>query len=248
MIKIFKNRNWTFKEKLKFFYSVNWIKTLYFNFKKFPYSIAKKLPVFFYGSVKFTNIDGEITIASPIHTAMIGFGQKYEKQTRQIGIAEINLVGHIHFKGYAQFGKDYFLFISKNAYCEFGNMASIGSKGKIICYNKIELGDYARIGFESQVIDTNFHEMKDFENNVILPLSKSIYIGDYNFISNRVSILKGSRTGDYCTIASNSLCSKDYTKLGENILIGGVPAKLIRQNISRDWDGEMDKLHTSLII
>jgi acetyltransferase-like isoleucine patch superfamily enzyme len=248
MGKLLKNRKLTFKEKLKFFFSVNWIKTIYFNFKKFPYPIAIKLPVFFYGRVKFTNIDGEITIDSPISSAMIGFGQRYEKQTRHIGIAEVNLVGHIHFKGYAQFGKDYFLFITKKGYCEFGNMASIGSLGKIICYNKIVLGDYARIGFESQVIDTNFHEMKDFENNIQLPISKPIHLGNYNFISNRVTILKGTKTSDYCTIASNSLCSKDYTDLNKNSLIGGVPAKLIRKNISRDWEGEMDKLHTSLII
>jgi hypothetical protein len=31
--------------KLKFYSGVNWSKTLYFNFKKFPYRIAK-LPVF----------------------------------------------------------------------------------------------------------------------------------------------------------------------------------------------------------
>jgi acetyltransferase-like isoleucine patch superfamily enzyme len=247
MIRIFINKK-GIKEKIKFFFSINWIKTIYFNYKKFPYSIAKKLPVFIYGSVKLTNIDGEITIDSPIRTAMIGFGQQYEKPTRHIGIAEINLVGHLHFKGYAQFGKDCFLFVSKSGYCEFGNMTSLGSSGKIICYNKIVLGDYARIGFESQLIDTNFHEMKDLENDIKLPITAPIYIGNYNFISNRVSILKGTKTPDYCTIASYSLCSKDFTNLGENILIGGVPSKLIRQNISRDWEGEMDKLHTSLTI
>ena len=247
MIKIFKNKK-GIKKKIKFFFSINWIKTIYFNFKKFPYPIAKKLPVFFYGSVKLTIIDGKITIDAPIKTAMIGFGQQYEKSTRHIGIAEITLVGHLHFKNYAQFGKDCFLFIAKNGYCEFGNMASLGSSGKIICYDKIVLGDYARIGFESQLIDTNFHEMKDIENGTKLPMTAPIEIGNYNFISNRVSILKGTKTPDYCTIASNSLCTKDFTDLDENCLIGGVPAKLIRQSISRDWEGELKRLLVSLKI
>ena len=50
------------KNKIKFFFSVNWIKTIYFNFKKFPYPIAKKLPVFFYENVKFSNINAEILL------------------------------------------------------------------------------------------------------------------------------------------------------------------------------------------
>jgi len=247
MIKIFKNKK-GFKKKIKFFFSINWVKTIYFNFKKFPFPIAKKLPVVIYGSVRLTSIDGKITIDAPIKAAMIGFGQQYEKPSRHIGIAEINLVGHLHFKGYAQFGKDCFLFIAKNGYCEFGNMSSLGSSGKLICYNKIVLGDYARIGFESQLIDTNFHEMKDLENDTKLPMTAPINIGNYNFISNRVTILKGTKTPNYCTIASNSLCTKDYTNFDENCLIGGVPAKLIKQNILRDWEGENERLNTSLIV
>lgn len=247
MTNIFNNKM-GIKKKIKFFFSINWIQTIYFNFKKFPYSIAKKLPVFFYGSVKFTNIDGNITIDAPIKTAMIGFGQQYEKSTRHMGIAEITLAGHLHFKSNAQFGKDYFLFIAKSGYCEFGNMASLGSTGKIICYDKIVLGDYARIGFESQLIDTNFHDMKDIENDAKLPMTAPIEIGNYNFISNRVSILKGTKTSDYTTVASNSLCTNDYSKLDKNCLIGGVPAKLLRQNISRDWEGEKIRLNSSLIV
>ena len=49
-------------KKFKIYYSINWTKTLYFNFKKFPFSVAKQLPVFFYGSVKFTSIAGKIEI------------------------------------------------------------------------------------------------------------------------------------------------------------------------------------------
>jgi hypothetical protein len=67
-------------------------------------------------------------------------------------------------------------------------------------------------------------------------------------MSNRVSVLKGTQTPDFCTVASNSLCTKDYTSLGENILIGGVPAKLIRSNISRDWSGEKQQLDDFLTI
>lgn len=238
----------SFYQKLKFYYSVNWTKTLYFNFKKFPFATAKKLPVFFYNKVKFTSIQGEIKIEGNIQKGMIGFGQPYEINTRHKGIAEIIILGKITFRGKFQFGKDYLVFVGENAICELGNMASIASNGKLICTEKIVLGNYARFGSETQIIDTNFHDMIDTKTGEKFQKSASILIGNYNFISNRVTVQKGTRTPDYCTIASNSLCTKDYTSWGNTILIGGIPAKLIRNNISRDWEGEKSALDTYLTI
>ena len=232
----------SFYHKLKFYYSVNWTKTLYFNFKKFPFQTAKKLPVFFYGRVKFKCITGAIEIEGTIKKGMIGFGQAYEMNTVHKGIAEIILAGKLVFKGKCQFGKDYFVFVGENALCELGNMTSMASCGKIICTEKIVLGDYARFGSESQIIDTNFHDMIDTKTGEKFQKSAPIFIGNYNFVSNRVSVMKGTQTPDFCTIASNSLCNKNYKNLGENILIGGIPAKLIRENISRDWDGEKENM------
>jgi acetyltransferase-like isoleucine patch superfamily enzyme len=71
-----------------------------------------------------------------------------------------------------------------------------------------------------------------------LPVSKSIFLGERNFIGSLVSIMPGTRTPNYCTVSIHSLLNKDYTALGQNVLIGGIPAKLLRQNISRDWESE----------
>lgn len=238
----------SFYHKLRFYCKVNWIKTLYFNFKKFPFETAKKLPVFFYGGVKFTSIKGEIQIDGKIQKGMIGFGQPYELNSAHKGIAEVFILGKLTFKGKFQFGKDCFVFVGENASCELGNMASMASGGKIICTEKIVLGDYARFGSEAQIIDTNFHDLIDTQTGEKLQKSAPIFIGNYNFGSNRVSIMKGTQTPNFCTIASNSLCTKDYKSLGENILIGGIPAKLIRSNISRDWEGEKQQLDDFLTV
>ena len=234
------------RKRIKLFLSINWIKTIYFNFKMFPFSTVKKIPVFFYGKVKFQNISGKIIINAPIKKGMIGFGKQYEMNTLSIGIAEIMLKGEIVFNGYAQFGKDYFIYISKNALLEMGDMSSIGSRGKIICTTNVQFGNYTRIGSESQVIDTNFHHLINTISNEVYPICSPIKLGNYNFISNRVTILSKTITPDYCTIASNSVCTKDYSLLNENVLIGGIPAKLLKNNISRDWMGEKESLDYSL--
>lgn len=234
--------------KVSFFFSINWIKTLYFNFKMFPFNVALKLPVYFYGSVKFLSLKGNVTINSEIKRGMIGFGQPYEMNTRSKGIAELYLRGQLIFNGHIQFGKDYFFYVKEGAKCEMGHLSSMGTNAKLICTNNIQFGVSSRLGSECQVIDTNFHQMIDVVTNEKFPISSPIKIGNYNFISNRVTILSKTVTSNYTTIASNSLCNRDYTEFGENVLIGGIPAKLLKTNITRDWDGENEKLLKHLMI
>ncbi|MEM6685900.1 MAG: transferase [Bacteroidota bacterium] len=235
--------------RFKFARTVNWYKTIYFNYKMFPKHIAKKLPVFFYGAVKFNSLEGHITIhAEDIKRGMIGFGQNYEMNKRSQRTAEITLDGQLAFKGHCQFGKDYFINIMENAYCEMGHMSSLGSRGKIICSKQIVFGEYARIGYESQLMDTNFHAMINTETQEKYEMEGIILLGNYNYFGNRVSIYKDTKTPNFTTIASHSVLTRDYTKLPENILIGGIPAELIKTNISRDWEGERDMIENALMI
>lgn len=209
-----------------------------------PFQTAKKLPIYFYGSVKFASLKGSVLIDAPIKRGMIGFGQAYEMITKFSGTSELDLKGKLIFKGYMQFGKDFFIHIAPNAICELGDMSSLASKGKLICTQSIKLGNYARFGSECQIFDTNFHQLKNTISGKIYSKSGIIKIGSYNFIGNRVSVMSKTITSDNCIVASNSLCNKNYTQLGSNILIGGIPAKLLKENISRDWEGEselMDK-------
>ena len=229
------------KNKLQLYDSVNWCKTIYFNFKTLPFQTAIKLPVMIYGPVSFTKLKGKINIQAEVKTGMIGLGQKYEIFRQSMGTAELYLEGEITFKGHVQIERDFSIYVAQYAHLEFGHMSSLGSRGKIICYESISLGDFCRIGFESQIMDTGFHKMIDL-NTLQSHKNGSIILGNYNYLGNRVNIMKNTQTTDYCTIASNSVCNKDYRSLGKYILIGGVPAKHLKSNISRDWNGEMEGL------
>lgn len=244
MIRVFLRR---VKQRFKFYWSINWAKTIYFNLKMFPLKIAKRLPVFIYGNTKLTSLKGKVVINGLIERGMIGFSQDYEMNKVNAGLGEISIDGILIFNGYCQFGKDVFLCVKKDALCELGNMSSIGSRGKVICTESIVLGQYARFGSECQIIDTNFHDIIDLKTKEKLNKTRPIVIGDYNFISNRVSIMKGTITSRNTTIASNTLCNKDYTHLGEHVLIGGVPAKLLKNNIKRDWESESHSMNKNLI-
>lgn len=234
------------KRKIKISLTINWVKTLYFNFKMLPFSIAKKLPVFFYGSVKLTSLKGQIKIDAPIKRGMIGFGQPFEMTTRSKKIAEVYLDGEFLVKGHIQFGKDYLFYVGKSAYFEMGHMSGFSSSSKLICTNRVVLGKWVRLGSETQIIDTNFHQMMNTKTNEKHPKSSPIIIGDYNSISNRTSVMAKTKTPNYCVVGSNSLCNKNYIPLGENILIGGIPSQLIKTNFSRDWEGEKELMNAWL--
>ena len=60
-------------------------------------------------------------------------------QTVDKGIAELNISGTLVFKGHTHIGKDFFIYVGPNAYCEFGFMSRLGSNVKIICTKNIVL-------------------------------------------------------------------------------------------------------------
>ncbi|AUC22216.1 hypothetical protein BTO15_08970 [Polaribacter sejongensis] len=204
----------------------------------FPFKIAKKMPVVFYGKVKLQCSKGKVKINAPIKFGMIGFGQKYELFKVSKKNAQLTLKGLIVFNGHVQIGLDYSIYINNDAVLEMGHLSSIGANGKIICMNSITTDDFARIGYESQLIDTSFHSMKDLKSNVTYEKIGSIKIGKYNYIGGRVSIMKSTHTPDYFTVSSNSLLTKNYCELGENVLVAGFPAKLIRNDVRRGWEEE----------
>jgi len=214
----------------------------------FPFSTAKKLPVFFYGSIKFTSLKGSIVIDAPLKTGMIGFGQPYEMSTRSSNLAEVFIDGTLTFKGHVAFSIDLFLYVKDNAHFEIGHLSTIAAKCKIICTHKITLGSFVQCGSETQFIDTNFHRLMNTRTGDHYPISAPIDIADYVYIGSRVTIMKHTVILSYLTIASNSLTNKDYSSFGKNTLIGGLPAKLLKEDISRDWDGERESLEKNLIV
>lgn len=216
--------------------------TIYLNFKMFDFKTAVKLPIYVYGKTDFRDLSGKIIIDAPIKRGMIVFGkQSYVKNV--VGISTIFIHGNLIFKGKVNFYTGLYLFISKNATLKIGTRGTfIGTECKVICFNNIQIGNNVEITWECQIMDTNYHY---FDDEYTLPLTKPIVLNDNLWIGNRTTIMRGTVLPSNATIASNSLLNKDYTEYGENILLGGMPAKLLKKNIKRIFDekieAELDK-------
>lgn len=75
------------------------------------------------------------------------------------------------------------------------------------------------------------HSVLDMDGNRINP-SEDIIIGNHVWIGTKVTCLKGVQIADDCVVAATTTLCKQYTN--PNCLIGGVPGKILKENIS--WD------------
>ena len=234
--------------RLKHFLSINWYATLRINFKAFAFKEALLLPIIVYRGFKIMQFKGKIALNTKPHFGLVGFGQSYEifKRKRNCGEAVIN--GLLEINGKVQFGLDTKLYVKDEAILKLGHINSFASRTEIICFKSISIGNWVQFGNDCLITDTNFHELKDLSTQTKLPMNKEISIGFYNFIGARSTIKGNTTTPNNCLVGTNSLLNKNYFSLGENIILGGIPAKLIKENIVRDWETEKENLENYLTI
>jgi acetyltransferase-like isoleucine patch superfamily enzyme len=222
------------KSYLKLIRELNIIKTISFNFKMFSVSDAIKLPVYLFGPVKFINLTGSVTILSEKRRGMIRIGTTsmdslfYTKEYTSLYNS-----GKIIFEDSANICMSCQIVVYNNGILEIGKNVKVGHRSKIICFEKVQIKEGTRLAWETQIYDTNFHYSKNIFTGEIYPKNQPVVIGRFNWVGNRVSITKGAITPDYCTIASNSLCNKDYSALNSYPIIAGMPAREVKHGMKR---------------
>lgn len=110
--------------------------------------------------------------------------------------------------------------------------ANTGLSGvTIVSSEGVYIGKHTNIGVNVCIYDTDFHPMDYLERRTnpgfnLEKISHSpINIGDDVWIGANSIILKGVTIGNRVVIAAGSIVTKNFP---ENVLIGGNPAKLIR--------------------
>lgn len=113
--------------------------------------------------------------------------------------------------------------IDDNATLELGS-GYINHDSKVICKEYISIGHNTFIAEDVRIIDTDGHTLM---NSI---KTKPIIIGDNVWIGMRSTVLKGVRIGNGSVVAAGSLVLNDVP---ERCLVGGVPAKLLKENV--EW-------------
>lgn len=206
-------------------------KTIYFNYKIFPFRIAFKLPVFISANVKLKKIYRNcIEINSVIKTGMIkiGFsGSDAIVSNRGLIFLNRRSGGKLVFHGTAKFSEGIRIF-NNSGVVIFGNNFSANKNCFISSDSKIMFGDNVLLGWNIAIRDSDGHTIiynGNRKENV-----RSVIIGNDVWICANVNILKGTSIGDGSVISYGSTVIG--LKSQNNVLIGGYPAKVIKENIS----------------
>ncbi|MFK7781001.1 acyltransferase [Psychroserpens sp.] len=108
----------------------------------------------------------------------------------------------------------------------FGNNITINNNFSVVSERSITIKDNVLIGYNCKISDSNFHDLNAERRLQQDPNSKDVVIGDNVFLGNDVTILKGVSIGDNSVVAAGSIVTKSFP---ENVIIGGVPANIIRK-------------------
>ena len=133
--------------------------------------------------------------------------------------SEINVENH--FVIYAPFH----IVINQNAKLNLGS-GYINRNAKIRCLEEITFGKNVAIGEDFTILDSDAHIIKGKENET----TQTTVIGDNVWIGINVTVLKGVHIGEGAVIAAGAVVTRNIPM---GVLAGGVPAKVIRENI--EW-------------
>ena len=207
-------------------------KTLYLNFRMFPLRIAVRLPVYCSAHTRFFSLKGKIEFDCPVRHGLVKIGfLANDMFVPSNNVANLSINGVLRFKGRGDFAGGVSLNVGRYGTLTLGDEFVINSQVKIVCHERIDIGDWARIAWECQLFDTNFHYIREVATGRHLKKTAPVLIGKNVWIGNRTTVTKGALLPDLCIVGSNSLCNKDYSELPRDSLIAGIPARLDQDRV-----------------
>lgn len=112
----------------------------------------------------------------------------------------------------------------KKSRIKIGNNIATNNNIIVCAANYVEIGDNTLIGQNVTIMDHEAHGIDPLKRRELGEIGRVI-IGKNVWIGNNVVILKNSEIGNNTVIATGTVVSG---KFPENVIIGGVPAKIIK--------------------
>lgn len=195
----------------------------------FPFKIAIKIPIYITNTRIGHIYKGCIIINAPIKRKMILIGLPgSEGVYAPKGYISIHKEGKLILNGKCIFSKGTSIRIDKGGEISIGNKFYCNSNCFIRCTDKIHIGENALWGWNITLNTYDGHSIyvDNKENINHGPIS----IGNHVWIAANSTLSKNVIIGNNCVISQHSLVTKAFTS--DNLLIGGIPAQIIRNNIN----------------
>ena len=188
-----------------------------------------RIPVFISYKVRIKALSKDsIKINGPITTAMvtIGVGGTDEVQSNSNSTIKLEKGSKMIINGKTHFAEG--CYIRNRGVIEIGRDFSANKNFIISCLDHIKVGNSAMIGWNVKMLDGDGHTV--LHNGVEAKAVDEIIIGDHCWICSEAHILKGTVIDNNCIVAYRALVTGSKHKC--NMLIGGIPAKDIKENVN----------------
>lgn len=100
--------------------------------------------------------------------------------------------------------------------------------------SSIKIGQDCMFSYNTSVLNSDGHAI--FQNNILINQGKNLVIGDHSWIGYNSTIYKNTILPNNIIIARDALVTSAFKEKQENVIIGGIPAKIIKNNIT--WSRE----------
>lgn len=202
---------------------------IYFNLKYLPFKQAIRLPIFLYRP-KFILLKGSIKIEGPISTGMIQLGFFRVPLYPDSGCM-LQLSGEIIFKGKAKIGNDSKIVVGEKGKLIFGNNFNSTSALKLVCTDEIIFERNVLIGWETLILDYDFHKLTYLYKPYYSKGHGKIKIGHDTWIANKVSIYKDVSIPAYSVIGSGTILTKSPTDKEYCLIASSAKPQIVKEGV-----------------
>ena len=209
--------------------------SIYFNFHYLPFAQAIRLPILFY-KPRFGALKGRVRIEGPVKTGLILLGNQRSGIYPDTGIMFENGGGECVFRGKLRIGGCSAISIGQHGRLEIGDDVVSNAALKLICFHGITIENRVRLGWETVLMDTGFHRLKNQDGSFCGKGVAPVYIAHDTWISTKCMVMPGAATAPYTVVAANSLLNKAMEE--SYVLLGGSPASIKKRGVYRDMDDD----------
>lgn len=209
---------------------LNPFKTIYYNFKWFPFQVARKLPVFIAWNTVISK-SGGVILKGDVHTAIVNIGFPLGGFRNKKDNTMIDIRGNVIFCGRCSLGKGCKMIVDRDGSIEFGRNFNCTAGLNLECKKSIRFGDDCVLSWDITILDTDFHPIMDSMGKVLNP-NKPVIIGNKVWIGYNTKIMKGVTIADKMVIASNTVVSQSVIESSSVVGNAGNQIKILRTNVS----------------
>lgn len=230
------------------FATTNVPKTIYFNFKMFPIRVAARVPVYLAYGVKMMDVKRGTIVLKNVKRGGVRIGYLQYPMKPNSGNGTLLRFGSPNARlilggEEIQIYRGCSIVLAYEGVMSIGNDTIVNQDTILYCSNRVVIGDHFRLGWCSQLYDSNFHFVYDEQSRTIAERKKSVVIGRSVWLGNHCTVAAGAHIPDCSIVAANSLVNKDFSDMTtKGNFFAGSPAKLKRTgmyrvfNVKKEWE------------